>query len=103
MGTLILMVKATIGIGVLAIPFSFQTVGLIPGVILLTFIIMIVTWSDHVVGTFKQNHPDVYSLPDVGRVLFGRPGEIFFFFAFLICEPPHTHTMPWKMLTLQKT
>ncbi|TXT12573.1 uncharacterized protein COLE_02983 [Cutaneotrichosporon oleaginosum] len=78
------MLKATIGLGVLAIPYSFQTVGLIPGIILLTFVIVIVTWSDVVVGTFKQNHPDVYSIPDIGRVLFGRAGEWFFTAAYVI-------------------
>lgn len=80
------MLKATIGLGVLAIPYSFQTVGLIPGVILLTFIVIIVTWSDYVVGTFKQNHPDIYSIPDIGRVLFGRAGEYFFTFAYMTCK-----------------
>jgi amino acid permease len=57
------MLKATIGLGVLAIPYSFQTVGLIPGILLLTFVIIIVTWSDVVVGTFKQNHPGASRLP----------------------------------------
>lgn len=80
------MLKATIGLGVLAIPFSFQTVGLIPGIILLTFVIIIVTWSDWVVGTFKRNHPEVYSIPDIGRVLFGRWGEIWFMFCYVVCE-----------------
>ncbi|KAL1412223.1 hypothetical protein Q8F55_003234 [Vanrija albida] len=84
LGTTVLMSKATIGIGVLGIPFSLQVVGLIPGLIYLTAVMTIITWSNAVLGQFKRNHPEVYSIADAGRVIGGRAGYEFFFAAFLI-------------------
>jgi hypothetical protein len=40
------------------------------------------TWSDYVVGTFKRNHPEVYSMADVGYVLAGKWGREAFSFMY---------------------
>ncbi|KAL4942659.1 hypothetical protein BDV06DRAFT_211630 [Aspergillus oleicola] len=74
-GTVILMMKTQIGLGVLAIPTAFDTLGIVPGVLCLVGIAGIITWSNYVIGTFKLNHPEVYSIDDVGALLFGNIGR----------------------------
>jgi hypothetical protein len=81
------MLKIQIGLGVLSLPQVFDTVGMIPGVILLLVVSAIATWTSYVVGTFKKNHPEVYSIDDVGALLFGRIGREFFAIALLLCKP----------------
>lgn len=44
MGTSILMMKTQIGLGVLSIPLVFDTLGMIPGIIILLAIAVITTW-----------------------------------------------------------
>ena len=44
MGTSILMMKTQIGLGVLSIPLVFDTLGMIPGIIVLLGIAIITTW-----------------------------------------------------------
>ncbi|KAL2799673.1 putative amino acid transporter [Aspergillus keveii] len=61
-GTVVLMMKTQIGLGVLAIPTTFDTLGIVPG-------------SNYVIGTFKLNHPEVYSIDGVGSLLFGAIGR----------------------------
>ncbi|KAM0426741.1 hypothetical protein ACHAPT_008057 [Fusarium lateritium] len=77
-GTTALMMKTQIGLGVLSMPVVFDTLGMIPGIILLITIAGITTWSDYIVGVFKMRHRHVYGIDDVGRMLFGRIGyEVF--------------------------
>lgn len=40
---------------------------------------ILITWSDWIVGSFKLNHPEVYTLADVGQIIWG-PGEYYFAF-----------------------
>lgn len=68
--------KTQIGLGVLSIPLVFDTLGMIPGIIVLIAIAVITKWSDYVVGIFKLNHPEVYGIDDVGKMIFGKPGQI---------------------------
>ncbi|KAH7247802.1 transmembrane amino acid transporter protein-domain-containing protein [Fusarium solani] len=82
-GTVGLMMKTQIGLGVLSLPSVLNTLGLIPGVIILCVIAGITTWSDYMVGVFKRNHPDVYGVDDVGQLLFGRIGKELFAAAFM--------------------
>lgn len=44
MGAAILMMKTQIGLGVLSIPLVFDTLGMIPGIIILLAIAIITTW-----------------------------------------------------------
>ncbi|KAF2716484.1 amino acid transporter [Polychaeton citri CBS 116435] len=74
-GTVALMMKTQIGLGVLSIPKVFDTLGLVPGVICLCAIAAITTWSDYIVGIFKLRHRQVYGIDDVGGLLFGRVGR----------------------------
>ncbi|CAG8104881.1 unnamed protein product [Penicillium olsonii] len=77
-GTTALLIKTQIGLGVLSMPKVFDTLGIIPGIILLIAIAGMTTWSNWMVGVFKKNHPSVYGIDDVGRMLFGKIGfELF--------------------------
>lgn len=80
------MMKTQVGLGVLSIPSVFDTLGLIPGVICLLTIATITTWSGFMVGVFKLRHGQVYSIDDVGGLLFGRIGREVFAIAFALCE-----------------
>jgi len=42
------------------------------------------TWSDYVVGMFKIRHPHVYTLADVGQMLFGPIGRELFGFGYWV-------------------
>ncbi|KAL0941384.1 amino acid transporter [Colletotrichum truncatum] len=84
LGTAALMMKTQIGLGVLSIPKTFHSLGIVPGVIALILIAGITTWSDYIVGVFKLNHPSVYSIDDVGGLLFGAIGREFFAVVFCL-------------------
>jgi amino acid permease len=79
------MMKTQIGLGVLSIPSAFDTLGLIPGLICMLAIAVITTWSDYMIGVFKLNHREVYSIADAGGLMFGRTGRLFFGGAFVLC------------------
>ncbi|KAI0975085.1 putative amino acid transporter [Xylaria arbuscula] len=83
-GTVVLMMKSQIGLGVLSIPAAFDVLGLIPGVIILVSIAVITGWSNYMVGVFKILHPGVYSIDDAGGMMFGRAGRWFFTVAFCL-------------------
>ncbi|WVR00371.1 hypothetical protein IAU59_007514 [Kwoniella sp. CBS 9459] len=75
-GTTVLLIKSQIGVGVLSVPFALSVLGIVPGIICLWAVSGIIAWSDYVVGQFKINHPHVYGIDDVGRiVLRGRVGR----------------------------
>lgn len=80
------MMKTQIGLGVLSIPVAFDSLGVIPGVIVLCAIGAITTWSDFIVGSFKLKHREVYGIDDVGYLLFGQTGRIVLGTAFCLCK-----------------
>jgi amino acid permease len=86
MGTVALMMKTQIGLGILTIPGSFHILGLIPGIILLCFIASLTGWASHVIGAFKHRHWETYGIDDAARLLFGRVGYEIFGVVFCICE-----------------
>ena len=75
--------KTQFGLGVLSFPSVFDTLGMIPGVIMLLVIGCIATWSSYMVGVFKVNHREVYGVDDVGRLMFCRVGREVLAAAFL--------------------
>jgi len=79
--------KTEVGIGVLSIPQAFDSLGMIPGTLVLLAIASITTWSAYVVGCFKLNHPQVYGIADVGFLLFGPAGRELLSVAFCLREP----------------
>ncbi|GJN87101.1 hypothetical protein Rhopal_000046-T1 [Rhodotorula paludigena] len=76
--TAVLLVKSQIGVGVLGIPATFHSLGLIPGILIFLFFAVLTTWSDYYLGVFKIKHPSVYSLQDCMTLVFGRWGGEFF-------------------------
>ncbi|PIG69584.1 amino acid transporter [Aspergillus arachidicola] len=83
-GTVVLMMKTQIGLGVLSIPTAFDTLGMVPGVIVLIAISCITTWSDYMVGSFKLRHREVYGIDDAGALMFGTPGRVVLAVAFCL-------------------
>ncbi|KAF2014104.1 putative amino acid transporter [Aaosphaeria arxii CBS 175.79] len=84
MGTFVLMLKTQVGLGVLSIPYAFDKLGLIPGILCLLGVALIATWGQRIVGVFKRNHADVYSIVDTGEKIGGRPGRELMGFAFML-------------------
>lgn len=86
------MTKTQVGLGVLAIPRTFHALGLIPGVFCLIAIGGMTSWSGYIVGTFKLNHPEVYTIDDAGGKMFGRIGREIFAATFMLSKhfsPPY--------------
>ncbi|WWC58051.1 uncharacterized protein I303_100586 [Kwoniella dejecticola CBS 10117] len=80
----VLEVKTQIGLGVLGLPAALNVLGFVPGILCILAIAIIITWSDYVVGTFKMNHPEVYTVADVGYIMFGPWGREILGFAYLL-------------------
>lgn len=80
------MMKAQIGLGVLSIPASFDTLGLVPGAICLIAIAGITTWSNVIVGDFKVKHREVYGVDDAAGLMFGRVGRELLGVTFILCK-----------------
>lgn len=38
------------------------------------------------VGVFKRNHPEIYGIDDIGKMMFGKAGHAFLGTAFCLCE-----------------
>ncbi|KAL2848217.1 transmembrane amino acid transporter protein-domain-containing protein [Aspergillus pseudodeflectus] len=83
-GTVILMMKTQIGLGVLAIPSALDVLGMVPGVLCMIAIAVVTTWSGYMVGAFKLNHRAVYSIDDAGGIMFGLPGRAYLSAAFCL-------------------
>lgn len=79
------MMKTQIGLGVLAIPSALNALGMVPGVICLVVIAIITTWSGYVIGTFKLQHRQVYSIDDAGGIMFGLVGRSALSVGFCLC------------------
>ncbi|KAJ5728374.1 hypothetical protein N7493_004704 [Penicillium malachiteum] len=75
LGAIALMLKTQIGLGVLSIPSVFNTLGTVPGSILLCVVTGIATWTSYMVGIFKLNHRAVYGIDDAVGLMFGRVGR----------------------------
>ncbi|TXT10653.1 hypothetical protein VHUM_02158 [Vanrija humicola] len=78
------MTKANLGLGVLALPSVFGVLGLVPGILLIVLIQSIIAYSATVIGSFKLNHPEVYSLADAAYVFGGRFGKETFYVVFTL-------------------
>ncbi|KAL4757015.1 transmembrane amino acid transporter protein-domain-containing protein [Aspergillus foveolatus] len=83
-GTVILMMKTQIGLGVLAIPSALDVLGLVPGIICMVVVACITTWSGYTIGTFKLSHREMYSIDDAGAIMFGLPGRVVLSSAFCL-------------------
>ena len=95
-GTIALMLKTQFGLGILSIPDALNTLGLIPGVLCVLAIATVTTWSNYMIGVFKQRHREVYGIDDAGGLMFGRVGREFFGTGICICRLP-LHS--WNTMT----
>ncbi|KAK4497797.1 hypothetical protein PRZ48_010451 [Zasmidium cellare] len=84
MGTVVLMMKTQIGLGVLGIPSALHTLGMVPGVIIICLIAAMTTWSGWMVGVFKILHPSCYGIDDAGAIVGGRIGKEILYWGFNI-------------------
>ena len=90
MGTVVLMCKTQVGLGVLGIPSALHTLGMVPGAIILIVIAAMTTWCGHMVGKFKLLHPQVYGIDDAGAIMGGRFGRELLWGGFVLCKlRPH--------------
>ncbi|KAF5334265.1 hypothetical protein D9611_014576 [Ephemerocybe angulata] len=83
-GALVLMTKSNLGLGVLALPTVFSTLGIVPGIICIVVVQSIIAYCSIIIGSFKIRHPEVYGLPDAGGVVFGRIGREFLYLVYCI-------------------
>lgn len=80
------MLKTQIGLGVLSIPSVFDTLGMVPGAIILCIVALIATWTSYMVGALKMRYPEIYGFDDAGGLMFGRIGKEVFGIAFSLCK-----------------
>lgn len=74
-GAAVLIAKAQMGLGILGLPQTLQTLGFVPGVLVLVILSALSTWTGVVIGQFRLNHPQIHSVADAAYLLFGRVGR----------------------------
>lgn len=74
-GAAVLIAKSQMGLGVLGIPQTFQSLGFVPGLVSLITLCVIGTWTGYIVGKFRLRHPSVYSIGDATEMMFGSIGR----------------------------
>ncbi|KAK1922367.1 putative amino acid transporter [Papiliotrema laurentii] len=84
LSTSVLMIKAQLGLGVLSLPFVLSTLGMVPGILCIIAVGIIMSWGEWMIGEFKLSHPEVYTIDDVGQIIFGRIGRETFALASLL-------------------
>ena len=83
----ILMIAEIVSNGMLSLPSAFATVGMVPGIIITTFLGVFATYTSWLLVKFKLRHPEVHTMADAGYIMFGLVGrELMAFgtFAFAI-------------------
>ncbi|WOO81568.1 N amino acid transport system protein [Vanrija pseudolonga] len=84
-GAFALITKANIGLGVLSIPFVFQVLGIVPGIIVILVLHCMFAYSAAAIGPFKANHPEVYGVAEAGFVVGGRwAKEVLYVFFYML-------------------
>lgn len=96
-GAVALMLKTQFGLGILSIPDILNALGLLPGVLCVLAIATITTWSNYMIGVFKQRHREVYGIDDAGGLMFGRIGKEFFSIGICICKSIFTLKTWWLL------
>lgn len=68
----VLMVAETISLGILSLPAAIAKLGLIPGVLCISILGFLATYSGYVIGQWKLKYPKTLSFADVGHQLGGK-------------------------------
>ncbi|KAI9757510.1 MAG: hypothetical protein M4579_003423 [Chaenotheca gracillima] len=71
----VLMIAEIVSNGMLSLPYSLATVGIVPGVVLIIFLGVFATYTSWLLIKFKINHPEVHNMGDAGMILFGPFGR----------------------------
>ena len=53
--------KSQIGLGVLSLPKVMNTLGFVPGILLIIFLGVVTTYGDYQIGQFRNTYPGVHS------------------------------------------
>ncbi|CED84839.1 Amino acid transporters [Phaffia rhodozyma] len=85
-GAVVLLTKQQIGLGVLSLLKVLNTLGMVPGMILILFIAAVATYGSVVIGKFAQTHPGVHTMGDVGFIIAGVAGRELFGWGFWLLE-----------------
>ena len=71
----VLLVKIQIGLGVLGLPTVMNALGLVPGFLAIAGLGLLTTWSASVFARFKHRNQEIYTVADVGYVMWGTSGR----------------------------
>nr|OQO27655.1 hypothetical protein B0A51_04423 [Rachicladosporium sp. CCFEE 5018] len=71
----VLMIAEIVSNGMLSLPSSLAVVGLVPGLILIVFLGVFATYTSWLLVKFKLRHPEVHTMGDAGKILFGPIGR----------------------------
>nr|AOR51671.1 neutral amino acid transporter [Phaffia rhodozyma] len=74
-GAVVLLLKQQFGLGVLSLPGILNTMGIVPGLILILFFYVWTTYGDYVIGQFHAKHRGVHTMGDVGYIMWGPLGR----------------------------
>lgn len=80
----ILMIAEIISNGMLSLPSSLATVGMVPGLILIIFLGVFAAYTSVLLVRFKLRHPEVHNMGDAGKIMFGVIGREVFAFGTLL-------------------
>ena len=70
-GAAILIAKSQLGLGVLGLPSTFNSLGFLPGALSLVCLCLLSTYTGLVIGKFRNKHPHIYCIDDAAYMLFG--------------------------------
>jgi len=73
-----IMIAETISLGILSLPSVLAGVGMVAGVILITGLGILATYTGYTIGQFKMAYPHVHNMADAGEILLGAFGREFF-------------------------
>ncbi|KAI5959340.1 hypothetical protein KGF57_002116 [Candida theae] len=70
-GAAVLIAKSQLGLGVLGLPSTLNALGFLPGLISLSCLCLLSTYTGLIIGKFRIRHPHIYCIDDAAYMLFG--------------------------------
>jgi hypothetical protein len=80
----VILITIEVGIGVLSLPSALQTLGLIPGIIVIFGFGGLTTYCGYILVQFYRRYPMVTNLVDCAKYIGGKPFEYFLGTAFIL-------------------
>lgn len=71
----VLMIAEIVSNGMLSLPYSLATVGMVPGLVIIVFLGVFATYTSWLLVDFKLRHPEVHTMGDAGFIMFGPIGR----------------------------